>query len=553
MDESANEMKNKKQELLSGILLTLAFAFMLMIYSPIELYFTNKNEFWFDITLLFSSMFFVFLMLFAVLTLTLLFIAKFSRKLYRILVTLEFSAFICAYIQGNFLVNDLPPLDGRPIEWNQYSTERIKSILLWTGIMLITMLLVKVININKFQKMVKYVSIFFVLMLTVTGISVGVMNDGFETKPDMSVTENNQFQMSSDTNFVILLLDAVDAKAWETMADQYPEYREIFEDFTFFSNAMGTYSFTQCSIPYILSGEWFENKEDFEEYSKRAYLSSPLFKNLQDKGYQMNLYEEEVVLNDDGFYVFDNILPNEKGVNSWTAFIRWQIQMTGFKYAPFDLKRICFVNPDAFKTLRIPPKGCEVFTSSNKDFYENILSNDITYVSQKQFKFIHISGAHLPFQYDKDVNITEDGSYESNLEASMTITEAYLNKMKEAGAYDNSVIIVMADHGFNWENMDDTLHRQNPILFIKGIGERHEFSESSIPVSWEDLQETYVKLLEGKDSFSAFDWEEGDLRRRRYLYYEFNKEEKIYEYIQSGYVRDCETFKPTGIIYEREE
>ena len=149
MDESANEMKNKKQELLSGILLTLAFAFMLMIYSPIELYFTNKNEFWFDITLLFSSMFFVFLMLFAVLTLTLLFIAKFSRKLYRILVTLEFSAFICAYIQGNFLVNDLPPLDGRPIEWNQYSTERIKSILLWTGIMLITMLLVKVININK--------------------------------------------------------------------------------------------------------------------------------------------------------------------------------------------------------------------------------------------------------------------------------------------------------------------------------------------------------------------------------------------------------------------
>lgn len=538
-------------EVIAGVLLTLAACFMFFIYSPLELYFTNKNEFWFDFPLLFGSMIIVFLTLFAVGLAILFLVGKFSRKTYRILIVLEFAAFISAYIQGNFLVKNLPPLDGRWIEWDQYPVERIKSILLWTSVIIITVLLVKMIKKDKFYKLVKCISIFSVLMLTITVISVGLMNDGFGVKPDMSVTENNQLKMSSDSNFIILLLDAVDAKAWEIAAEEHPEYRETLKDFTFFNNAMGTYAFTKCSIPYILTGEWFENEETFEEYSKKAYLNSPLFKSLQQKGYQMNLYEEQVILNDEGFYMFDNVLPNERGVNSWTTFMRWQIQMTGFKYAPFDLKRICFVNPDAFMTLRIPPKGSEVFVASNKKFYESILNTDVDICPEKQFKFIHLEGAHLPFQYDENVNVIENGSYAGNLEASMTITKAYLDKLKEEGVYDNSIIIIMADHGYNWEDLGDSSTRQNPILFIKGIGEEHEFGESAIPVSWEDLQETYEKLLAGKDSMSVFDWEEGEYRQRRYLYYEFNKEDKIYEYIQSGHVRDYETFKPTGRIYEQ--
>lgn len=554
MDISKGKKENKyMQGIMPGAMLFFSFGFMLLVYSPIELYFTNKDEFWFDFELLFWPMFFTFLLFLLISSIILFLIFKYSRRLYNVLNVFVFSAFISAYIQGNFLVKNLPPLDGREIEWNQYPAEQIKSRILWVSVIIITVVLVKIIAIDKFYKLVKYVSVFSVLMLTITVISVGIMNNGFASKPNMSVTENNQFEMSDDTNFVILLLDAVDAAAWENIAEEHPEYRKVLRNFTYFSNAMGAYSFTQCSIPYILSGEWFENEESFEDYSKKAYQESALFRNLQNHGYQMNLYEEEVVLNDEDFYKFHNILPNEKGVNSWTSFIRWQIQMTGFKYAPFDLKKICFVNPDAFKMLRIPAEGCELFTSSNRKFYDHILNDNITFTSERQFKFIHISGAHLPFQYDKDVNIIENGSYEGNLEASMTITEAYLEKLKEAGVYDNSVIIIMADHGFNWENMDDTLHRQNPILFIKGINEQHEFHESEIPISWEDLQEAYQELLEGKDSMSVFEWEEGDLRKRRYLYYEYNKEEKMFEYIQSGHAREYDTFRPTGKIYEEEK
>lgn len=231
------------------------------------------------------------------------------------LIILEFAVFVCAYIQGNFLAKNLPPLDGNWIEWNEYPAERLKSIALWVSVTAVLFYLGRKKK-NQFYKAVKYVSVFASSVLFVTLISVGILNDGFTTKPDMSVTEENQFKMSEDENFIILLLDAVDAKAMQIAMEEHPEYRETMEDFTFFSDAMGTYAFTKCSIPYIISGEWFENKEDFEEYSTKAYMNSPLIRTLYDKEYEMNLYEADVILNDNDFYIFDNILPNERGVSS---------------------------------------------------------------------------------------------------------------------------------------------------------------------------------------------------------------------------------------------
>ena len=61
----------------------------------------------------------------------------------------------------------------------------------------------------------------------------------------------------------------------------------------------------------------------------------------------------------------------------------------------------------------------------------------------------------------------------------MTVTMAYLNKLREAGVYDNSVIIILSDHGYNIEgeavkvaqkNENET-GRQHPILFVKGLNE----------------------------------------------------------------------------------
>ena len=535
-------------EIKSGIWLSVATCFMLFLYAPLELLFTNQDEFWFDAYILVPIMLVVFVIVCIVSVLACMLLVKLGNKAYQVGLALYFAAFIGLYIQGNFLTAGLPPLDGETIDWSRYTDERIKSLVLWVIAAAVVAVFFRKLKRQTFETLVKVVSICMTLMLGVTLLTLALTNQGFEKKPSLSITTENMFQMSQDTNFIILLLDAVDGQAVSDMLKSNPEYQDIFTDFTFYDNVMAAYPYTKHSIPFILSGQWFENEIEFVDYEIAAYAASPFFASMEEREYRMGVYEAELLLNDDGLGRFENVLPNARDVADKWAFARWQVIMTGFKYAPYDLKRFCFVNPNAFNELKITPEGRTLFTPSNSDFYRSVLDEEIDYTDRKCFKFIHLDGGHLPFIYDENVNVIENGTYEGNLQACMTLTGAYLDKLKDAGVYDNSVIIVMADHGFAWEDIHD---RQNPILFVKGIDEEHEFSVAGAPISFVDLQEAYQRLLSGTYGEAIFDWQSGDSRERRFLFHEYLNEDYMVEYMQTGPAHDKNTMYETGNVYSR--
>lgn len=533
-----------------GIWVTMATSFMLFLYAPLELLFTNMDEFWFDAYILTLVMIVVFVIGSAVSILAFVLLYKINEKLYQFGLMLYFAGFICLYVQGNILNAGLPPLNGEQIDWSMYPAEQVKSIILWGGVFLAAL---AVTNLYKgktelLEKLVKIISICMTLMFCVTLLTLALTNGGFEKKPSMCVTDQAMFDMSPDSNFVILLLDAVDADTMNSMIETDAEYRDIFTNFTSYNNVMAAYPYTKHSIPFILSGEWFENETEYRKYAGAAYGNSPFFKTLEERDYQMGVYEVDLPLDDAGIGRFENVLPNARGVSDKLAFARWQILMTGFKYAPYDLKRFSFVNPNAFNKLKITPDGMTLFTASNTEFYDRVLHNEICFSDRKCFRFIHIDGGHLPFIYDENVNIIENGTYESNLRACLTMTKTYLTKLKESDVYNNSVIIVMSDHGFNGTEAEG---RQNPFFCVKGINEKHELKISDAPISYVDLQEAYQRLLSGADSDSIFEWQSGDLRERRYLFHEYEKEDYMIEYMQPGKADDTGAMYETGNVYSR--
>ena len=200
-----------------------------------------------------------------------------------------------------------------------------------------------------------------------------------------------------------------------------------------------------------------------------------------------------------------------------------------------------------FEDFRANPEGCETYSLDNEIFYNKVKDNNITKTDDKTFKFIHLWGAHVPFVYDKDMNVIENGTYAQNVEACMTMTKEYLDRLKENNVYDNSVIIVMADHGFYHD--DEPSNRQHPILFIKGKNERHEYKVSEAPISFDDLQDAYSRLIDGATGEDVFDYKEGDERKRRYLYFEYIHDDILEEFYQEGYAGDMETLKATGRKY----
>ena len=158
----------------------------------------------------------------------------------------------------------------------------------------------------------------------------------------------------------------------------------------------------------------------------------------------------------------------------------------------------------------------------------------------------------MPLRYDKDVNIigSDKGDYDQNVQASMTILKQYLDDLKEAGVYNNTAIVVMADHGY-WTYWDDKLlGRSNPLLAVKGVDESHPMALSEAPISYEDLQECFSRLLDGKSSDQVFDAKEGDQRVRRYLSYNYLEEGHIVEYEQTGYATDLGTMVATGRVFD---
>ena len=113
----------------------------------------------------------------------------------------------------------------------------------------------------------------------------------------------------------------------------------------------------------------------------------------------------------------------------------------------------------------------------------------------------------------------------------------------------NTIIVFLADHGLNAMDTNSDYGRQNPILLIKGLNEHHPFIMNDAPVSHSDLQQAYLRLLDGGLSSDAFDWKAGDERERIHLISDVVIESDIYEYKSDQHASVSEALVPTGIIY----
>ena len=543
-------VKESKLRLRSAGLLSVAAGFMLFLYAPLEIYFNNKYEFWFD----FYDLIPLCLLMFAVFTgvsfLLAFIVSKINTRLYHGFLTVYLIAFLCTYIQGNFMIGNLPHLDGSTVDWAQYSGLRIGSVALWVAVTVLVILTVKKLSLTKVADAAGAVSGLISLVLLVTLVTLGFTKQGLEHKFSMINTTYGELEMSTDQNLVLLVLDTVDGDIMSQVIEHHPEYKETLSDFTYYNNTMSAYPFTAYSVPYLFSGEWYEDQEEFIEYAKRVYREAPFFDDLEARGYRMGMYEEEAYRLEESMLRFENMIDTTPTISSIAQFMKLEIKLVGFKYMPFDLKRFCLTIPAEFNSLEKTDdiSDYELFSSDNQVFYTYLEKTPVTLTDDKCFRFIHLVGAHSPWHQDAQMNEIENGTYEQSIEASMTIVATYLQKLKDSGVYDNTAIMILSDHGYNIEDDDSSEKRQHPILFVKGVGEHYdELQISSAPISQSDYLEAYTRLLDGKQGDAIFDYKEGDARERRFLFYDYDEPTHFYEYMQTGYAGDVDTMYFTGV------
>ncbi len=549
-EKEKGKVRGILEDMIPALFITLSGSFMMCIYAPLDLYFNNKNEFWFNVRILLPQLVRMFCLAVPAVMLVYLAFRLINRKIYAGLLFITTAAFICSYIQGNLRIASLPSMDGTAADWTAYTGENIITLVIWTAIIALLMYIFRYVRFKGFKAVAEVVSCLLFLTCSVSLFTSYINSRNIVEKNVFVASKDHEFDVSDTENFYILVLDAVDADTYKTMTPSHPEYETWFEDFTFFPNTTSLYPFTSRAVPQILTGSVYENERDFTEFVTDAVDNSPFLKSLETDNYRMGLYESELSYNGTKLNRFDNMQTNNVELNpeAKNTFIKEQLKLALFKYLPYCFKKFVSCDMNSFASMMWP----QPFLMDNRDFYLDLLNSEVTHMQEKNFRYYHVDGAHSPFRYDTDVNYIpeNEGTYTQSIEASMNVAKAFLSKLKEAGVYDQSCIIIMADHGYQADS-DSNFDRFNPLLMVKGFNEKHSYAVSEAPISYLDLPEAYSRLLNHSSSEECFDAKEGDERERRLLYLVWQKEDVITEYIQDGYASDYENIKPTGIEFRR--
>lgn len=552
-----------------SLIVSLFVSFTLCVFAPLEMYITNVGELWFDIYEILPFTVIAGVLLFLALFAIQKVLSRFSDKAGSVAGLVFMTVGLCFYIQGNFMSNDFGNFDGEEIPWESFYYQGVLEAIAWIGIIaLIAALYVKYKD-GKFFYVAEIVLICIVLVQAVTLVTVAVMDHGLISKVDYVSTNINESENSKNRNFNILVLDTFDSRVFATLCEENPEYVETFEDFTFYSNCVGRFTLTDFAIPQILTGEDYLNQCTYGEFIEEAYEQSPLLNKLCEEGYCNNLYTTVTIPQGKAIEKFDNTKKIKFGATSpkvMSLFYR----LVAFRYMPQCVKPLFIFDMDDFEDYKEIRKIVDADNSSSDGnrtddaIEEYKWGNDVFYgmipqmtreMEESCFHFYHIKGIHAKRNLTESMEeITEEEemlSPEEEGKVVLAIVDAYLEKLREIDAYDNSVIVIMADHGSNLYS--GKIHA--PLLLVKGMNEKHTMDVSKKPVSYVDLQEAFAKLLDGECGEPIFDIADGE--RERVFYYttfdgqlrSYSKNEPFEEYVITGDSNDVVTISKTGREY----
>lgn len=508
-------MRKRVVQALPCALLT---AFIFFIYGPLYMYFTNRGEFWFGLTDILGPSLFcgtvVFLLYVGVSILL-------PEKVRIILRALLFGISFAVFVQGSFIKTDLGVLDGNSIDWDALSGQSVWNTILWLSCISIPVICVIIFR-KVTTTVLKYAAIFIVAMQMV---SLCLLAFSSQTSSDRNgvYLSSEGLNDYGDENVFVFVLDNFDDATFKEIMMGDPTFLSPLDGFTYFNNNTGKYTSTKGGLPYVLTGVEYHNEKAYTQYIEDAWTDMDAYRVLKSQGYDLCLYTDAMFV---GTEALNTIISNADNaglaVSSHSGLMRTMYKCTAFRFFPHIMKPFVWLYTGEFDQWKTSAGGMQIFDDDNLHYYAQMKDN-LQYVGGRVYRFIHLWGTHAPFTLKEDMSIAEDGSATaySTSQAVLKIVYEYLEQLKENGVYDNSTILITADHGYTYLGRPT-----NPIFLFKPRNSTGEIAVSDAPVSHDDLIPTIMQDLglneHQKYGKSAFDYAVGDDRIRRMYFYSWS-------------------------------
>lgn len=444
------------ERLLTSGAAVLAFVFTFIMFGPFELYIANMSYLVFGIKQLLPPIIIAGIIILAVFTVL---FALLRGKIFNAVVSIVIGITIAGYIQGNYINIDHGTLDGTGIVWQDFKWQMLVNLFVWAAIILVPVIFCYFSR-DIWKSFVSIVSLVLVAM-QVFGAVYLVIKSAYQINSNISDDGyfecSEQFKVSKNKNTIVFLLDRMDKKYMDELLKRDPELCEKLSGFTYYKNFTGSYSRTFPSVAYLLSGVKYDYDIPSAEYMKKAMSESNFFGALQAAGYESRLYTDTQYVTG-SVESFNGTVKNAKSTEGKAKpmkILSAMLNLSAYRYSPEAMKPYFHIYTDNIAQKYIfGNKDGSIYTVDDAEFYAAFRKKGITTEDNAgSFVFYHLQGAHDPFTMnEKGEAVTLDYlNYEESMykqiRGNFKMILSYIKQLKAAGVYDNTTIIITADHG----------------------------------------------------------------------------------------------------------
>lgn len=483
---------------------------------------------------------------------------------------------VCTLLQETLLNGSLPSADGSPVNWDDYDRARVISAAVWLLVISAFVVLARV------RPLSSRIASILACALIVIAQSVGLGVLGYRYADALSrpvVTEEGLTTVSTKSNVIVFVLDMFDTKDMDDVMAAYPDAADELTGFTWYHNSVGSIIPTRYGVPYIVTGHDFDptSSEEFTTDQLASWFSDENHLDVANaQGYSVGVYSDSVTY---GARALEGKTMNVHEVEPFFAgFLNCAKALGGcglYRDLPYLLKPLFWFTTDQLNDAVVPndersPENTP-YVLDDAEMHERFSQPVLTATDDSEggaYRIIHCQGSHWPYIMDENGNsVTESQDHTALVKqarGSLGIVEEYIKQLKDLGVYDQTTLIITADHGvFPWNNkyLSKTT---SPILLAKPaeVDASQPLQTSEVPTGHVDLPATLewaVGAWTGDASDATGDtpqnadgkpvFEVTNEERTRYFYWndhDGKHDLNLIEYEINGEANDFSSWSTTG-------
>lgn len=275
-----------------------------------------------------------------------------------------------------------------------------------------------------------------------------VVSDGKRMPDFLGASRVTQFSQTQP-NVVVLLVDSLQNDLALSILKEDTRLADELEGFVYYRNAISTSPSTYGSIPAIHSGITLQATPSLSETYELGVRKRSFMADLARQGYVTSAINPIRGICPEGTAFCSTTNVTADGfLHSVVAQSLYLVDLTVYRLAPRELRNQVYNEGEWLLSTALPTGRYSEHAAATFDQFRKALTLDS---ATPTARYIHLFHAHQPFTVDADCRegdlvYTPEAAREA-AHCALRMVASMVRTLRSKGVYDNTLIIVLADHG----------------------------------------------------------------------------------------------------------